>query len=97
MYEWHNKIQLMINEIDAGIKRNDDEALSLSRLSAKLGYSEFYLSRKFREISGMQFRDYLRYRRLAFALKELRDTEAGCWKSTHAQGHGRTVWARLDE
>jgi len=77
MYEWHNKIQLMINEIDAGIRRNDDEVLSLSRLSAKLGYSEFYLSRKFREISGMQFRDYLRYRRLAFALKELRDTESG--------------------
>lgn len=77
MYEWHNKIQLMINEIDAGIRRNDDEVLSLSRLSAQLGYSEFYLSRKFREISGMQFRDYLRYRRLAFALKALRDTESG--------------------
>ncbi len=76
MYEWHNKIQLMINEIDAGIRRNDEEALSLS-LSAQLGYSEFYLSRKFREISGMQFRDYLRYRRLAFALKALRDTESG--------------------
>ena len=25
----------------------------------------------------MQFRDYLRYRRLAFALKELRDTDTG--------------------
>ena len=39
--------------------------------------SEYYLSKKFKEISGMQFRDYLRYRKLAFALKELRDTENG--------------------
>lgn len=77
MYEWQNKIQIMIDEIDACIKKNDDEALSLRRLAKKLGYSEFYISRKFREISGMQFRDYLRYRRLAFALKELRDTETG--------------------
>ena len=77
MYEWQNKIQIIIDEIDACIKKNDDEALSLRRLANKLGYSEFYISRKFREISGMQFRDYLRYRRLAFALKELRDTETG--------------------
>lgn len=77
MCEWQNKIQLMIDEIDACIKTNDDEALSLCRLADKMGYSEFYVSRKFREISGMQFRDYLRYRRLAFALKELRDTEEG--------------------
>jgi len=67
----------MIAEIDACIKKNDDEALSLSRPADKWGYSEFYISRKFREISGMQFRDYLRYRRLAFALKELRDTKDG--------------------
>ncbi|MDE6209968.1 MAG: helix-turn-helix transcriptional regulator [Lachnospiraceae bacterium] len=77
MYEWQEKIQLIIDKIDICIKNNDDDALSLSYLSKKLGYSEFYVSRKFREISGMQFRDYLRYRRLAFALKEIRDTENG--------------------
>ncbi|WP_310604293.1 helix-turn-helix transcriptional regulator [Anaerosporobacter sp.] len=75
MYEWQKQIQIIIDEIDLCIKKMDDEAVSLSHLSSKLGYSEFYISRKFREISGMQFRDYLRYRRLAFALKELRDTE----------------------
>ncbi len=75
MYEWQKQIQIMIEEIDICIKRNDDDALSLSCLSDKLGYSECHISRKFREISGMQFRDYLRYRRLAFALKELRDTD----------------------
>ncbi len=75
MNEWNKNIQLIIYEIDACIKRHDDEALALSRLAERMGYSEFYVSRKFREISGMQFRDYLRYRRLAFALKELRDTD----------------------
>lgn len=77
MYEWKKRIQQMIDEIDISIKNHDDEGLSLSELSKKFGYSEFHISRKFREISGMQFRDYLRYRRLAFALKELRDTDTG--------------------
>ncbi len=74
MNEWNKNIQFIICEIDACIKRHD-EVLALSRLAERMGYSEFYVSRKFREISGMQFRDYLRYRRLAFALKELRDTD----------------------
>ncbi|MCI9315231.1 MAG: helix-turn-helix transcriptional regulator [Lachnospiraceae bacterium] len=77
MYEWHRQIQSLIDEIDVYIKRNDNDSLSLGYLSRKFGYSEFHLSKKFKEISGMQFRDYLRYRRLAFALKELRDTETG--------------------
>lgn len=77
MFQWTKQIQRMIEEIDACIKNNDDEALSLSVLANRSGYSEFYFSRKFREISGMQFREYLRYRRLAFALKELRDTQKG--------------------
>lgn len=67
----------MIDKIDSLIKQNDNEALSLGSLSRELGYSEYYVSRKFREISGMQYRDYLRNRRLAFALKELRDTKEG--------------------
>ena len=75
MSEWHRQIQIFIEEIDAGIKAQDDEALTLARLAARLGYSEYYMSRKFKEIAGMAFRDYLRYRRLAFALKALRDTQ----------------------
>lgn len=42
-----------------------------------LGYSEYYVSRQFRDISGMSLRDYLRYRKLAFALKDIRDTQTG--------------------
>ena len=74
MYEWHRQIQIIVDEIDECIKHRDDEALTLRFLSRKLGYSEFHTTRKFKEISGMQFRDYLRQRRLAFALIEVRDS-----------------------
>lgn len=75
MYEWQKQIQTIVDEIDACIKNYDDEALTLRVLSSRLGYSEFYTTRKFKEISGMQFKDYLRNRKLAFALKEVRDSE----------------------
>lgn len=47
MYDWYRNIQNVIDEIDACIKNHDDEALTLSRLAKVLGYSEFYVSRKF--------------------------------------------------
>lgn len=75
MEEWLRNIQRIIGEIDLCIKDCNNEEITLKRISDSLGYSEFYVSRKFREISGMQFRDYLRYRRLAFALKEVRNTD----------------------
>ncbi|MGM9657732.1 MAG: helix-turn-helix transcriptional regulator [Eubacteriales bacterium] len=75
MCEWLKCIQSIVDETDSCIKSRKDEALTLKHLADKLGYSEFYVSRKFKEISGMQLRDYLRYRRLAFALKEIRDTD----------------------
>ena len=77
MYEWQEQIQIIIDEIDDCIKGYRDEALTLHFLSCRLGYSEFYTTRKFKEITGMQFREYLRSRRLAFALKEVRDGEKG--------------------
>lgn len=77
MFEWQKSIQSIVFEIDKNIKEQNDEALTLSNLAGVLGYSEYYVSRKFREISGMQLRDYLRYRKLAFALKDIRDTEDG--------------------
>ena len=75
MEEWLRNIQRIIGEIDLCIKDCNNEEITLKKLSDSLGYSEFYVSRKFREISGMQFRDYLRYRKLAFALKDVRDTD----------------------
>ena len=75
MEEWLRNIQRIIGEIDLCIRDCNNEEITLKRISDSLGYSEFYVSRRFKEISGMQFRDYLRYRRLAFALKDVRDTD----------------------
>ncbi len=75
MHEWLKNVQVIVDEIDECIRRQADVQLTLAYLAARLGYSEYYISRKFREISGMQFRDYLRYRRLALALRPLRDTD----------------------
>ncbi len=77
MDEWQKQIQVLILEIDDCIRRKEDEALTLSALAEKLGFSEFYVSRKFREISGMSLRDYMGQRSLALALKEVRDTSRG--------------------
>ncbi|MDE7435950.1 MAG: helix-turn-helix transcriptional regulator [Lachnospiraceae bacterium] len=77
MYEWQKQIQMIVDEIDRCIKEHNDEALTLHVLSQRLGYSEFYTTRKFKEISGMKFKDYLRRRKLAFALKEVRDSGKG--------------------
>lgn len=77
MCEWHRNIQRIIEEIDICIMRQNNETLTLKSLADKLNYSEYHISRKFKEISGMQFRDYLRQRKLAFALKQIRDTEDG--------------------
>lgn len=75
MYEWHRQIQTIVDEMDACIQNKDDEALTLRRLSDRLGYSAFYTTRKFKAISGMAFRDYLHHRKLALALKAVRDSE----------------------
>lgn len=75
--EWYMNIQNIVDDIDRCIRSGEDERLTLGRLSQTFGYSEYYVSRKFSEISGMKLRDYMRYRRLAFALRELRDTDKG--------------------
>ena len=74
MAQWYRNIQDIITIIDDCIRAQQDEALTLRALAQKLGYSEYYTSRKFRELAGMTLRDYLRLRRLAFALRDVRDT-----------------------
>ena len=64
MGEWGRLVQAIVEEIDECITKRNDEALTLSILVRKLGYSEFHVSRKFKEISGMSFRDYLWQRKL---------------------------------
>ena len=75
MYEWQQLIQTVVNEMDDAIMRRDDQALTLRALAACLHYSEYHATHKFREIAGMSLRTYLHQRRLAFALKEVRDTD----------------------
>ena len=75
MYDWNRILHIMVDEIDERIKSHDDEALTLKSLSKRLGYSEFHATRKFREVSGMYLGDYIRLRKLAFALIDVRDTK----------------------
>ena len=48
MYEWQQLIQRTVDQIDASLRAHDDEAVALRRLSETLGYSEYYMTRKFR-------------------------------------------------
>lgn len=75
MYLWRQQVQQMVDAMDQCIARQEDEQLTLQALAGQMGYSPCYLSRKFRQVSGLCLRDYLRRRRLAFALKEVRDSQ----------------------
>lgn len=75
MFAWGKNIQELVQEVDRCIRAQEDEGLTLRHLAQKLGYSEYHVSHMFRRVSGMQPRDYLRGRRLAFALRDVRDTE----------------------
>lgn len=77
MAQWHRNIQDILTIMDDCIRTQQDEALTLRALADRLGYSEYYTSRRFRALAGMTLRDYLRLRRLAFALRDVRDTDAG--------------------
>ena len=75
MFDWHRQVQKIVDDIDQCIINRDDDGLTLSEIAKKNGYSEFHMTRKFHELSGVSLRDYLRKRRLAFALIDLRDTD----------------------
>ena len=77
MHEWRIQTQKIVDDIDRCISAHDDDGLALGSIAGKYGYSEYHMSRKFKELSGVSFRDYLRGRRLAFALIDLRDTDRG--------------------
>lgn len=75
MAQWHEHIQALIDDVDRCILSGDDEVITLRKLAQRLGYSESYVSRKFSALSGMQLWEFLRLRKLAFALRDLRDTD----------------------
>lgn len=88
MYEWQRLIQIVVDEIDERILRPCHGDLALEALAKKLGYSEFHTSRRFREMSGMALRDYIRLRKLAFALDDVRDTATGFLEIAVKYGFG---------
>ena len=75
MYEWHKQVQRIVDGIDRCIENRDDDGLTLQAIARECGYSEFHMTRKFKELSGITLREYLRKRRLTFALIDLRDTD----------------------
>ncbi|MCL2810274.1 MAG: helix-turn-helix transcriptional regulator [Clostridia bacterium] len=74
MYEWHRQVQKIVDDIDQCIANRDDDGLTLRVIAKESGYSEYHMSRKFQSLSGISLRDYLRKRRIAFALIDVRDT-----------------------
>ncbi|CAH1197266.1 AraC family transcriptional regulator [Paenibacillus sp. JJ-223] len=71
MYEWNEMVQLMVDWVEANIT----ESRSLLNMSEQLGYSPYYCSRQFNQLTGMTLRDYVWTRRISRAALELRDTD----------------------
>jgi len=74
-HDWYRQVQKTVDDIDQCIERRDDDGLTLKALAQKGGYSEYHMSRNFKKLAGISLRDYLRGRRLAFALIDIRDTD----------------------
>lgn len=71
VYEWNEAVQKIIDWIEDNIC--DDP--SLIKMSEHIGYSPWYCSVKFHEITGMTIKSYISGRRLALAALAIRDTK----------------------
>ena len=58
------KYSQQIQSCAAYIETHLDENLTLGRLAKEVGYSEYHLSRKFKEETGENIRDYIKYARI---------------------------------
>ncbi|WBW96825.1 helix-turn-helix transcriptional regulator [Oceanirhabdus sp. W0125-5] len=76
MFEWHRTIQNMVNIIEGQLVKDFNEEMTLTYLAERLGYSQYHVTKKFKNLTGMTFRNYVRLRRLAYSVIELRDTES---------------------
>ncbi|MBQ4093831.1 MAG: helix-turn-helix transcriptional regulator [Oscillospiraceae bacterium] len=75
MAKWQQTVQQMVAQLDDSIRRGESDDMTLARLAESMGYSQYHTSRRFRETAGISFRQYLQGRRLAFALRALRDSD----------------------
>lgn len=71
MSEWNEAIQKMIDWIEDNLCENP----SLLQMSEQIGYSPYYCSVRFHEITGMTVKSYVAGRRLALAALAIRDTD----------------------
>ena|GEM_PF-6767142 len=60
MCSWNDMIQMMKHWIDKDI----ENIPSLSEFAERLGYSYFYATKKFHEVEGITFREYIVSRNL---------------------------------
>ena len=74
MFEWEKAIQQMTNIIEEMVIRGADDELTLNRLSARLGYSKYHVTRHFARLTGLTLRRYLGIRRIVHSVPDLRDT-----------------------
>lgn len=72
MFEWNEIVQRMIDWIEMNLT----EDFSLTEMSNQIGYSPYYCSSRFHEITGITIKSYIAGRRLAKAALEIRDTNA---------------------
>jgi methylphosphotriester-DNA--protein-cysteine methyltransferase len=56
MYEWNRQVQKIVDEIDRCIENRDDNGLALTVIARENGYSEFHMTRKFKEMAISTFR-----------------------------------------
>ena len=71
MREWTEVVQHMIDWIEANV----DKTKILEKLSHEMGYSPWYCSVLFHDVTGMTLKAYASGRRLTMATEEIRDTE----------------------
>lgn len=72
MNEWEYTMQILIDWIDDNIT----EDISLIEISKQLGYSPYYCSYKFHQITGSTLKRYIAERKLYHAAQEIRNSNA---------------------
>ena len=70
MYSWHDMVQIMKSRIDDNI----EDVPSLAKLAECLGYSYFYAAKKFREVEGISYREYVSCSKIRKAADDLYET-----------------------
>lgn len=71
MQEWNEVVQCMIEWIEEHLDQNP----VLSNLSREVGYSPWYCSVMFHDVTGVTLKNYVAGRRLSLATVEIRDTK----------------------